>query len=98
ESQSGAHFRTVLAHEHAALDSNAVLHGLRRPPGLNSSLVAILRNVRRRTGCSLRNTMPDYCETLVRKNDYDRYISALFAPEKLRSHLLALYALNYEIG
>jgi len=42
--------------------------------------------------------MPDYCETLVRKRDYDRYISALFAPERLRAHLFALYAFNYEIA
>src|SRR2546430_5943720 len=42
--------------------------------------------------------MPDYCETLVRKHDYDRYISALFAPERVRAHLFALYAFNYEIA
>src|SRR5690242_6843443 len=42
--------------------------------------------------------MPDYCQALVRKNDYDRYISALFAPESLRSYLFALYAFNYEIA
>src|SRR5438477_4561684 len=42
--------------------------------------------------------MPDYCETLVRKHDYDRYISALFAPQRVRAHLFALYAFNYEIA
>ncbi len=42
--------------------------------------------------------MPDYCETLVRKHDYDRYISALFAPERVRAHFFALYAFNYEIA
>jgi phytoene synthase len=42
--------------------------------------------------------MAGYCESLVRKYDYDRYISALFAPEAERQHLFALYAFNYEIA
>lgn len=45
-----------------------------------------------------RGHVPDYCETLIRKHDYDRYISALFAPEAVRAHLFALYAFNYEIA
>src|SRR6266566_7089286 len=49
-------------------------------------------------GKSEGRTMPDYCETLVRKHDYDRYISALFAPERVRAHFFALYAFNYEIA
>jgi phytoene synthase len=39
-----------------------------------------------------------YCESLVRRQDYDRYIAALFAPEAVRPDLFALYAFNYEIA
>jgi phytoene/squalene synthetase len=38
------------------------------------------------------------CEDLVRRLDFDRYLSALFAPETVRRHLLALYAFNYEVA
>jgi phytoene synthase len=40
----------------------------------------------------------DSCESLVRAADYDRYLSALFAPADVRPHLLALYAFNYEVA
>ncbi len=40
--------------------------------------------------------LPDFCETLVRKHDYDRYLAALFAPGAARAGLVALYAFNYE--
>jgi phytoene/squalene synthetase len=39
-----------------------------------------------------------YCEALVRKHDYDRYLAALFAPEAARADLFAIYAFNYEIA
>lgn len=42
--------------------------------------------------------MADYCESLVRKHDYDRYLAALFAPEAIRPDLFAIYAFNYEIA
>jgi phytoene/squalene synthetase len=42
--------------------------------------------------------LPGYCEALVRKFDYDRYLAALFAPEAVRPDLFALYALNVEIA
>jgi len=42
--------------------------------------------------------MSSESESLVRKYDFDRYLSALFAPEKRRAHLFALYAFNYEIA
>ena len=38
------------------------------------------------------------CEALVRDADYDRYLSALFAPADRRRHLFALYAFNYEVA
>ena len=38
------------------------------------------------------------CEALVRDADYDRYLSALFAPAERRRHLFALYAFNYEVA
>jgi phytoene synthase len=38
------------------------------------------------------------CEALVRDADYDRYVSALFAPAEHRRHLFALYAFNYEVA
>jgi phytoene synthase len=38
------------------------------------------------------------CEALVRDADYDRYLSALFAPAEHRRHLFALYAFNYEVA
>ncbi len=42
--------------------------------------------------------MAGYCESLVRKQDYDRYIAALFAPEAVRPDIFALYAFNYEVA
>lgn len=38
------------------------------------------------------------CESLVRAADYDRYLSALFAPADVRPHLFALYAFNCEVA
>jgi phytoene synthase len=35
---------------------------------------------------------------LVRKVDFDRFLTALFAPEDLRRDLFALYAFNYEVA
>jgi phytoene synthase len=40
----------------------------------------------------------DYCHDLVRVADKDRYLSSLFAPDRLRPRLLALYAFNVEIA
>jgi phytoene synthase len=39
-----------------------------------------------------------FCEDLIRRVDFDRYLSALFAPERARRHLFALYAFNYEVA
>src|SRR5512132_1000725 len=39
-----------------------------------------------------------FCADLVRRNDYDRFLSALFAPEPFRGRLFALYAFNYEVA
>ncbi len=39
-----------------------------------------------------------HCEQLVRGGDKDRFLSALFAPDEKRPHLLALYAFNLEIA
>src|SRR5215831_19686705 len=39
-----------------------------------------------------------HCERLVRGQDYDRYIAALFAPAEHRDALLALYAFSVEIA
>jgi len=36
------------------------------------------------------------CEDIIRKSDYDRYAAAVFAPKRVRGHLCALYAFNYE--
>ena len=38
------------------------------------------------------------CRALVRAEDRDRYLSALFAPADRRKHLFALYAFNIEIA
>jgi len=38
------------------------------------------------------------CRALVRTEDRDRYLSALFAPAGKRKHLFALYAFNVEIA
>jgi phytoene synthase len=38
------------------------------------------------------------CEDIIRKSDYDRYAAAVFAPKRVRGHLCALYAFNYEIA
>jgi len=40
----------------------------------------------------------DYCADLVRKADFDRYATTLFAPVEHRDGLLALYAFNVEIA
>ncbi len=39
-----------------------------------------------------------WCAAEVRRVDYDRYLSVLFAPEPARKHLFALYAVNHEIA
>lgn len=39
-----------------------------------------------------------YCATLVRGLDKDRFLAALFAPEAVRPHLLALAAFNVEVS
>jgi phytoene synthase len=38
----------------------------------------------------------DYCETLIREADKDRFLATLFAPEVARADLLALYAFDLE--
>ncbi|MGE0007359.1 MAG: phytoene/squalene synthase family protein [Parvibaculaceae bacterium] len=40
----------------------------------------------------------EYCHDLVRTGDKDRYLASLFAPDRLRPGLLALYAFNIEIA
>ena len=39
-----------------------------------------------------------YCANLVRRHDPDRWLTTLFAPEAVRSALLALYAFNVEVA
>ncbi|UCH75811.1 MAG: squalene/phytoene synthase family protein [Rhodospirillales bacterium] len=39
-----------------------------------------------------------HCAELVRRDDADRYLTALFAPSDRRSDLLALYAFNAEVA
>ena len=39
-----------------------------------------------------------YCADLVRRDDHDRFLTALFAPAGLREDLLALYAFNLEVA
>jgi phytoene synthase len=39
-----------------------------------------------------------YCAAEVRRADYDRYLTALFAPAAARERLFALYAFNHEIA
>jgi 15-cis-phytoene synthase len=40
----------------------------------------------------------DHCEQLVRAGDKDRYLATLFAPQKYRRALHALYAFNLEVA
>ena len=40
----------------------------------------------------------DHCEGLVREGDKDRFLATLFAPQKYRRALHALYAFNLEIA
>src|SRR6188474_516506 len=40
----------------------------------------------------------DHCEELVRAGDKDRYLATLFAPQKYRRALHALYAFNLEVA
>ncbi|MFS8038055.1 phytoene/squalene synthase family protein [Xanthobacter sp. AM11] len=39
-----------------------------------------------------------YCADQVRAQDKDRFLAALFAPQELRRHLLALYAYNLDVA
>lgn len=39
-----------------------------------------------------------YCADLVRDQDHDRYLTALYAPESARAGLFALYAFNVELA
>jgi len=39
-----------------------------------------------------------YCADLVRQNDHDRYLTALYAPADVRRDLFALYAFNHEVA
>src|SRR5712671_4300577 len=55
-----------------------------------------LRN--RDTGGSSVSQNFESCEDIIRKSDYDRYAAAVFAPKRVRGHLCALYAFNYEIA
>lgn len=43
---------------------------------------------------------PDYayCETLLRRDDPDRWLAALFVPKQFRPHIHALYAFSLEIA
>ena len=43
-------------------------------------------------------SITDYCATLVREADRDRYLATLFAPDDKRAALFALYAFNIEIS
>ena len=40
----------------------------------------------------------DHCEELVRAGDKDRFLATLFAPQKYRRALYALYAFNLEVA
>jgi phytoene synthase len=40
----------------------------------------------------------EYCQSLVRERDYDRFLSDLFAPADVRPHLFALHAFESEIA
>jgi phytoene synthase len=40
----------------------------------------------------------EYCQSLVRERDYDRFLSNLFAPADTRPHLFALHAFESEIA
>lgn len=39
-----------------------------------------------------------HCADMVRAQDRDRFLAALFAPEAVRRHLLALYAFNLDVA
>ncbi|WP_026608196.1 phytoene/squalene synthase family protein [Methylocapsa acidiphila] len=39
-----------------------------------------------------------YCETLLRRDDPDRWLASLFAPREARPHIHALYAFSLEIA
>ena len=40
----------------------------------------------------------DHCEALVRAGDKNRFLATLFAPQKYRRALYALYAFNLEVA
>lgn len=46
----------------------------------------------------MKNIDISYCEDLVRKHDYYRYLITLFFSKEQRDHLIVLYAFHYEIA
>jgi len=50
------------------------------------------------SGDSPNNDDDKYCADLVRRYDRDRFLCGLFAPDKVRRHITALYAFNIEIA
>ena len=44
------------------------------------------------------NSSLSYCATQVRRDDHDRFLTALFAPAAIREDLFALYAFNLELA
>lgn len=49
-------------------------------------------------GPSTSTDVARYCAEQVQRFDYDRYLCALFVPEAVRPHVLALYAFNVEVA
>jgi phytoene synthase len=39
-----------------------------------------------------------YCETMLRRDDADRWLASFFIPQPLRQHVFAIYAFNLEIA
>ena len=40
----------------------------------------------------------EYCRSVVKSHDYDRYLTSLYAPKQVQPDIWALYAFNYEIA
>jgi NADH dehydrogenase [ubiquinone] 1 alpha subcomplex assembly factor 6 len=48
--------------------------------------------------CYSKDMSDNYCQTLVRTQDPDRYLISIFYAPEIRQHLWSLYAFNHEIA
>jgi phytoene synthase len=71
-------------------------HGIKMK-GVERDVGAILENCLQQASSRMPDTA-DYIANLVRAEDRDRFLTAMFMPADRRDHVLALYAFNIELA